>query len=303
MRLNSTPPQPSTFAWIVRRLALPLGIVIALATTIAINHDTSSSQRRTASAATTPSYHIPPQVRRHLTLGYNNALAVLYWFGVISDFGGKLADETNYDAMAERLDTITLLDPYAEQAYYTAATVLTWQLHSTRLSGPLLDRGIKMMPQEWRWPYYRGFYSYFFDNDAKTAAKLMAIAVQHPDVPPILIRLATKMRAEQAGLDTALLFLQQLLKKKQDPAMTEKIKLQMDQIRTEKILRQLDRVLAKIPNWQGDPHQLQRLGIRLPQTLPDGGHITFDHQQRPISSAQKKRYQLFQSPAYLRRQP
>jgi len=249
----------------------------------------------------TPStYRTPAWLQQHLTLGYSKTLSVLYWFDIINTFGGKLADEANYSILAEKLDTITTLDPYAGHAYYTAATALTWQLHSTKLSGPLLERGIKNMPDEWRWPYYRGFYSYFFDHDTTTAAKYLAIAAEHPDVPPILIRLASKMRAAHAGLDTALLFLQQMLKKKQDPALRARLEQEIKRIHTEQRLRAVDRQLERIPDWKGDIHQLQQFGIRLPRQLPDGGHLIFDGQHRPISSIEKKRYQLFQSSAYLR---
>ncbi len=278
------------------RWAIPL-LLLTCASTIAINHLFLTWTPVAYPAA----YRTPAWLQRHLTLGYDKCLAVLYWFDVISNFGGKLADEADYSLLAEKLDTITTLNPHAGYAYYTAATALTWQLHSTRLSGPLLERGIRAMPEEWAWPYYRGFYSYFFDHDTKTAAKYLAIAAKHPNVPPILVRLAAKMRAQHAGLDTALAFLQQMLKKKQDPALRKKIEREIKRIRTEQVLRALDRIIAKIPNWHGDIQQLQRLGVHLPNTLPDGGHVIFNAQHKPVSSVEKdKRYQLFQSAAYRR---
>ncbi|MDX8408692.1 MAG: hypothetical protein R8J84_01425, partial [Mariprofundales bacterium] len=74
-------------------------------------------------------------------------------------------------------------------------------------------------------------------------------------------------------------------------------------IRTEKVLRQLDRQLQHIPDWKKDTQQLKRLGIRLPNTLPDGGQVIFSKQHQPMSSVAKKRYKLFQSPAHIRRKP
>ncbi|MDQ6951629.1 MAG: hypothetical protein Q9M26_08200 [Mariprofundales bacterium] len=292
---------PSATWW--QRGALPLLIAVMLAITIAINHHTHNEKLTPIIHATQQRYSIPAKVRQHLTLGYNNALAVLYWFGVINDFGGKHTGKINYTTMAEDLNTITILDPYAEHAYYTAATVLTWGMHSTKFGAPLLDRAIKMMPEKWQWPYYRGFYSYLFDHHMRDADRFLAMAAKHPNVPPILIKLAAKMRAEHSGLDTALLFLQQLLKQKQSPILIKQIARQIVQIRTEKVLRALDKVLATIPHWHGDIRQLQQRHIQLPARLPDGGQIIFNPQHQPLSSVEKRRYRLFQPPHYHRGTP
>ncbi len=268
-------------------------IAVTAAITVAINH---AIPKYGASYHQGSTYRTPAWLRQHVTLGYRRMLAVLYWFDVIGNFGGKLADEADYSLLTEKLDTITTLDPYAGHAYYTAATTLTWQLHSTRLSGPLLERGIRMMPEEWRWPYYRGFYSYFFDHDDAVAARYLAMAARRPGVPAVLIRLAGKMRAARAGLDTAQLFLEQMLKKRQDPEIRAQLESEIKKIRTERVLRELERRLAVHPGWHGDVARLEQLGIDLPDTLPDGGKVVFDDHLRPVSSVEKRRYRLFQPP-------
>ncbi|MDX8413452.1 MAG: hypothetical protein R8J85_05135 [Mariprofundales bacterium] len=160
-----------------------------------------------------------------------------------------------------------------------------------------------MMPNEWRWSYYLGFYSYFFDHNTQMADKYLTIAIQHAEVPPMLIGLASKIRAAHTSLDTALLFLQQMLNKKQNPTLKSKLKEEIKRIRTEKVLRTLDAITTNIPDWNGDPQQLRDIGVHLPNTLPDGGHIIFDQQHHPMSSAANKRYQLFQSPSHSRKIP
>ncbi|MDQ6963558.1 MAG: hypothetical protein Q9M13_01410 [Mariprofundales bacterium] len=276
---------------------LPLLIAVALAASTTLNHFTPPP----AAGSQPAHYRTPDWLQQHITLGYQRMLSVLYWFDIISTFGGKLADETDYFMLSEKLDTITTLNPYAGHAYYTAATVLTWQLHSTTLSGPLLERAIENMPQEWRWPYYRGFYSYFFDHDIKTAARYLAIAAKNPNTPPLLLRLTAKMRAEHEGLDTALLFLQQLLKKRQEEEIKTKLEQEIIRIRTEQLLRRVDHAIAHTPDWDGTLQQLRRRGVQIPEQLPDGGHIILNKRRVPVSSAEHKRYQLFRSPAYLRR--
>ncbi|MDX8413451.1 MAG: hypothetical protein R8J85_05130 [Mariprofundales bacterium] len=80
--------------------------------TVSINHATFANQ----SIKSPSTYHTPAWLKQHLTLGYNRTLSVLYWFDVISNFGGKLASETDYTLLAKNLDTITTLDPYAGHA-------------------------------------------------------------------------------------------------------------------------------------------------------------------------------------------
>jgi len=275
------------------------GITLIIAATFMITCLLNPLQPISDTTSTT-TYHTPAWLKQQLTLGYSRSLAVLYWFNVISNFSGKNASEADYSILAEKLDTITTLDPYAGHAYYTAATTLTWQLHATTLSAPLLERGIYNMPDEWRWPYYRGFYSYLFDHDTKTATKYLTMAAKHPNVPPLLIRLTSRLRAAQSGLTSAELFLRQMLKKRQDPTIKENLKKEIKQIQTERVLQKLDRALSRIPNWQGNVRQLKSLGIHLPRKLPDGGTIIFNKQHQPISSIEKKRYKLFQSSAYRR---
>ena len=276
----------------------PLLIVLSFACTLTINQALLGN--KVASSPKPAAYHTPLWLQQHITLGYSKTLAVLYWFDFISKFAGKSAEEVDYAQLADKLDTITMLNPHASYAYYTAATVLTWQIHSTRFSGPLLERGIEKMPEDWRWRYYRGFYSYFFDHDQDKAIKLLTIAAKNPDVPLILIRVIAKMRAQKTGLNTALTFLQQMLRRKQDPTLKTALKKQIQFIKTEKILRKLDQALKAIPNWNGDMQQLLHYNIHLPNKLPDGGKVMFDKQHHPFSSVQKRRYNLAKSPVYKR---
>jgi len=247
------------------------------------------------------SYVIPANIQAHITLGYQNSISVLKWFSLINDFGDS-SREIDATDIAARLDTITRLNPYAEPAYYMAAMILPWHMHSTQLSEPFLVRAMRVMPNKWQWPYYRGFNAYWFDHDMESAARLMSQAAQLPDAPPMVASLAARMHAESNNLDTALTFLYHLLNNKQDKALVEQLENQIKQIQTEKVLRGLDHVLAHFPDWRKSGKDLRALGIRVPGTLPDGGHVIINAKGIPVSSANRKRFKVFVPPHRQRQQ-
>jgi len=265
--------------------------------TIAINHQSATKQAGTTVKVSSNRYHISHDLQKKITFGYERTLSVLYWFDVISAFGGKNALESDYSELAKRLDTITTLNPYAEHAYLMAAIVLPWELGDTTLSRPLLKKAMQTMPEKWLWPYYYAFNAYWFDHDMNEAAHYMAHAAALADAPPIIIRLASKMQAESNNLDAAIAFLQQTLKnKQQDDSLTEMLRQRIATIQTEKVLRRIEHDLLAVPGWKGDMTRLQELDIDIPYQLPDGGIVIFDKQHHPMSSKQSRRFKIFTPP-------
>jgi len=272
-----------------------------LLSSVALNHPSPAHHRTGTATPNSDHYRIAQAVRERLTLGYERTLSVLYWFDVISTFGGRNAQEADYNELAARLDTITTLNPFAEHAYLMAALVLPWELGETTLSRPLLQKAMRSMPEKWRWPYYYGFNAYWFDHDMKSAARYMARAAALPDAPAIVIRLAGKMRAESNSLDAAIEFLQQLLEKKKDDSLKEMLRQRIATIKTEKILRRIEQRLSAVPEWNGDVAKLRDMGIQIPSILPDGGVVVFDKRHRPISSNQPRRFKIFIPPRIKRK--
>jgi len=233
-----------------------------------------------------------------VSLGYRNLWAEILWIRTLSWFGGHVRD-ADYDYLGELLQAIVRLNPRAEQAYYMAGAVLPWNTGSTRLSRPLLEQAMQHFPDDWRWPYYRGFNAYWFDHDNNEAGRLLARAASLPGSPPQVANLALRMQATAGQLNTALLFVQQLLQEKQDSHIRGHLEHLRAVIQTEQILRGLDARLAALPRRYNDARDLQRLreaGLRLPAVLPDGGHIEILPDGEPVSSASGKRFRVFVSP-------
>lgn len=242
-------------------------------------------------------YSLPGWIQRDLADGYRNLGAILRWMVVLNHFGKWLLENTPPDFfwLAKELDIITRWNPRAAHAYYMAATVLPWHTRNTLLSRPLLERAMSAIPGDWRWPYYRGFNAYWFDDDEDTAVRFLRLAANLPDAPPIVASLAARMEAHKGRLETALRFLENLLKSKQERAIRAQIEARIVELQTEIALRRVEEQLHKLGISAADPEILRAKGVRLPYVLPDGGHIVFRN-DRLVSSKTGKRFELYRSP-------
>jgi len=228
-------------------------------------------------------------------LGYNNLLAEVLWIRTLSWFGEHVHD-ADYSYLSHLLAAVTQLNPRAEHAYYMAGAVLPWNTGNTELSRPLLEKAMRTFPDDWRWPYYRGFNVYWFEHDHAEAGRLLSRAAALPGAPPLVVRLALRMQASAGDLDTAQLFVQQLLMQKQDAHIRAQLEQLRSTIETEQVLRSLDQRLALLPGRFHDARVLQQLreaGVTWPEKLPDGGHIIVSDKGELVSSAAGKRFRVF----------
>ncbi|MDQ6995484.1 MAG: hypothetical protein Q9M18_07810, partial [Mariprofundaceae bacterium] len=114
-------------------------------------------------------FTIPAQVMKHVSLGYNHFAATWMWFKTIAYYGSH-SEATNYSYLAHELHSIAQLNPQFEPIYYMAASVFPWGTKNTILSQPFVLQAMIAFPNDWRWAYYRGFNSYWFDHNSEVAA-------------------------------------------------------------------------------------------------------------------------------------
>lgn len=237
---------------------------------------------------------VSPELLHRLALGYGNLYSAVLWMETIAYYGAYL-DHADFEYLARMLTAISTLNPKADHAYYMAATVLPWSTSNTHLSRPLILKAMENFPKDWRWPYYAGFNSYWFDHDLKSAVAYMSQSSKLPGAPPIIASLAARMRLEAANLDAALIFLQTLLKNKQEASFRKYIQSQIRELETEKVLRRIDKMLSSIPLPQRNRKVLKSFGLEN-ILLPDGGHVVFDSDGLPVSSVSGKRFGLYVPP-------
>jgi len=234
---------------------------------------------------------------KQLTISYNNFFATFLWFQTTAYYGSHL-DTANYDYLSHQFNTITTLNPRFKSAYYMAATVLPWNTGSTKLSSPLVLKAMVKFPNDWRWPYYRAFNTYWFEHNYQQAGHYFELSATKPNAPPLVSSLAARMRAETNNIDTAINFLARLLHNKNDSNTHTALLRQYKQLQTEKQLQQIEQWLKAL-HQQFNLKSIQYLkkhGYAVPSKLADGGHIIFKNDGTLVSSKSKKRFQIFIPP-------
>ncbi|MDQ6995262.1 MAG: hypothetical protein Q9M18_06665, partial [Mariprofundaceae bacterium] len=167
---------------------------------------------------------------------------------------------------------------------------------NTILSQPFVLQAMIAFPNDWRWAYYRGFNSYWFDHNSEVAAHYFELSSMKPNAPALVRSLALRMHSHAGNLQTGLDFLKGLLQKKNDPKLQSELLKQYRQLRTEQQLRAIESVLASLPQRHFDRLDLKKLremGYQLPKRLADGGHIQVLKDGSLLSSKAKKRFKLF----------
>jgi len=269
--------------------------MLIFAVTTLSNTALVSSNVQNKQAHTAP---LPIHILKAATLGYPYFWSNILWMETVSDFGAQ-QEHIDYKLLSQKLQTVIALNPYAEHAYYMAASILPWGTGNTKLSKSMVEQAIHRFPDDWRWPYYRGFNAYWFEHDLKTAARYLSRSASISGAPAIVASLAAKIKAKQGGLDTALLFLERLIHEKQDPHLRNQLMAQKKALLTEKSLRIVDQWLSTLPSPkhnQSDLDRLQAQGYPIDSMLPDGGYVQMNKQGEVISSVAGKRFKVFVSP-------
>jgi len=191
-----------------------VGIVFILSLNISLNKSFQSQTQ----AASPSAFTVPSQVMQHVALGYNHFAATWLWFEAIAYYGSN-TDIIHYDYLAHELHTIIRLNPKFEPVYYMAASVFPWGTNTTNLSQSFTTQAMFEFPNDWRWAYYRGFNSYWFDHNNALAAHFFEISAMKPNAPPLVSSLAVRMHSDTGNIQTGLNFLKGLLQKKNDSKM------------------------------------------------------------------------------------
>jgi tetratricopeptide (TPR) repeat protein len=236
-------------------------------------------------------------VSKHLNLGYRNLAATLLWFQANAYYGSQ-GKKTNYAFLADLFRQIISLNPKLEPVYYMAASIFPWNTNTTQLSRPFMQKAMIEFPNDWRWAYYRGFNSYWFEHNYKQAAHYFELSANKPNAPALVSSLAARMHAKTNNIDTAINFLERLLQNKNDSNTHLTLMRQYKQLQTEKQLQQIEKWIKKTPHQPMNSQAIQKLrtlGYPIPEKLADGGNIIFIN-NKPVSSKTKKRFKLFIPP-------
>ena len=162
---------------------------------------------------------------KRLSLGYDGLMACIYWTRAVQHFGRQRLGEKEYKLLYPLLDITTTLDPQLILAYRFGAIFLT----EKPPGGPgrpdqavtLLEKGIRLNPDYWRFWYDLGFVYYRGLQDYQHAAAAFYKGAEHPAAAPWMRIMAAKVEAEGGTREHARFLWTELYNSTDDPIMRQ----------------------------------------------------------------------------------
>lgn len=156
-----------------------------------------------------------------VSLGFENVLADLLWFNTISYFGRHFRSDQQYRWLSHMCNLVIDLDPKAAHVYQFGAVMLSWELGAPDESNALLTKAMKALPDNWLFPYLRGFNYLFFFKDPVHAKDDLLLAASKPNVHPMVANLAAKQISDLDNPAVAEETLKDLFNASADPVVRE----------------------------------------------------------------------------------
>jgi len=219
-----------------RRLGLRAALCAIVALT-AVAH----AHLDTTSAVKSGRLRVPdPERVRALALGFEPVIADWYWIQALQLIGDRNPPPDAVSTIADLIELVTGLDPWVGHPYRFAALWMIESSEQVRRANAMLARGIAYHPTDWRNRFYLGYNLFFYLGDNAAAADVLETAIGLDGAPPYLGALVTRLRATSGGLDTAALFVQQLIASAEDERTRTQYLEAFDEIETERRARILD---------------------------------------------------------------
>ena len=117
------------------------------------------------------------------TCDFDMPYADFAWFESLQYYGDRLAKKASLKYLVNIFNSITNLDPYFEQAYTFGATLVGTDGHNWAGCERLLKKGMINMPNDWRMPFFLGFFNYIWYKNYDVAAQWFKIAEKKPGCP------------------------------------------------------------------------------------------------------------------------
>ena len=163
--------------------------------------------------------------------GFAPALADIYWIRTISTSDTALDSAGGADRAHALLDRVTALDPKFEPAYHYGALIIGIRAQRPDLADQLLIRAEQAFPDNWKFPFYRGFLRLYHMHDLDEAAGYMERAATFSDSPPFLPALARRLRAQKDDPRMAIELIERMLQATDDEALKQRMRARRDALR------------------------------------------------------------------------
>lgn len=233
-----------------------------------------------------------PQLMRLTSADHKQAVSALLSFKSLNYYG-VLVDQTrkqnqipvDYDGLYRLLTAATRLDPYNQDPYYFAQSVLVWEVGAIDEVIQLLEYGINYRDWDWSLPFWAGFNSAKFLQDFDSASKYFQQAAKVSG-EAFFSRLASRYLFESGQTGYAITYLEAMIKEARKPAIRKSFELRLVSLKNIQIL---EKAIASYSQRKGkQPSSLEEMVAageleRLPVD-PFGGKYFLDETGKPRST-------------------
>ena len=259
-----------------------------------------------------------------LSLSYRTLVADYYWLQALSHLGERSWFRYNYPNLEPLLKRVLALDPYFAYAYIFAGTSLTlgvsggpgsliplqvrgserrarpngYRTRTIDLAQELLEQGYRYRPDVWKIGFILGFNYFYYVQDFKRAAEVLAEVAKNPDSPPQSAPLAMRLAAESKSPDIGLTLIDSLLPSVEDEEIKKEYLLRKDLLLLEQQLLWLKKTVSFYVERFGEkPSSLDDLvttGLlkSLPPEDPLGGRYYINGQGEAATTSEDNRLRL-----------
>jgi tetratricopeptide (TPR) repeat protein len=246
-----------------RDLFLILVIVVGLPAAAVLTHWNEGHSRDLRVQYADEQLYMNGPAMKRLTLAFNGLAADWYWIRSLQYVGRKMVayEDTHTGSLdlnslsyldlrvlPSLLRMTTTLDPQFLEPYYYGALILPTLNPDEAIT--LLNQGIAANPGEWRLYQHLG-YIYWQRGDYNKASDVYAAGARIPGVPPWMMAMSARMKAEGGASQAAREMYTHLAESSGDPTVKQMVNAQLMRLDSLEERDQIRRVLADYTNRSG----------------------------------------------------
>jgi len=232
------------------------------------------------------------------TFGFQNLFADISWLDAVQVAGTRRLTRNEYDRLALMIQTVIHFDPRFKVPYLLGGLLLGDSRPHVPEALKILEQGMANHPNDWRFPFYVGYLYYFSLGDPVEGGRALEAAAKIDNSPPYLTLLAARMFSEGRDPETALRFLNGMMKQENDPARLEVLRRRIRDVIAERDMQRLESAVKEYREKTGrlpkELSDLVREGMiaRIPEE-PHGGRYLLSPDGKISSSQVRERLKVF----------
>ncbi len=242
----------------------------------------------------TPLYLPEARYVKLVSFGFNYFASDVLWFQTINYFGKHYEGDKDYRWLYHMCDLVTELDGKKKYAYEFCGTLLSWEAKDAESSNRILSKAIEQLPEEWRYQYLRGFNHWYFLENRELAKEDLQRAAKLPGAPPFVASIASRLIGDKDSLDTAIMFLKDLIDNTNDEHAKKSLKNKLKRAKLSKYLNYLqekvDQFEMKYQRKLTDLNELVSSGFieEIPKEPFKGSFLLDEETHRVVTSSGRK---------------